>query len=170
LKLEVIMLTVLQLIALFLVAITMTCSLGHALELPGKLRLPKETYLAVQPIYYPGFTLVGGFAEVGAVVTLIALLFVTPQDSAAFALSLSAFVALVLLEAIFWIFIQPVNKVWLKDQNPGAAGNALFRRDSRASSSADWTTLRNRWEYSHLVRGVLATAALMLLATAIASA
>ncbi len=57
------MLTVLQLIALFLVAITMTCSLGHALELPGKLRLPKETYLAVQPIYYPGFTLVGGFAE-----------------------------------------------------------------------------------------------------------
>jgi|SRR5688572_10359366 hypothetical protein len=163
------MLNVLQLTTLLLVAITMTCSLAHALELPGKLRLPKETYLAVQPIYYPGFTFVGGIAEVAAIAMLVVLLFVTPSGSTAFVLSLSALAALVILEAIFWIFIQPVNKVWLADQKLGAAGNAFFRTENRPSSSADWTTLRNRWEYSHLVRGVLATVALMLLATAIAS-
>src|SRR2546423_12001989 len=33
----------------------------------GKLRLDKETYSAVQTIYYPGFT-VGGFAEVLSVI------------------------------------------------------------------------------------------------------
>jgi hypothetical protein len=35
-----------------LAAVTMALSLAHALELPGKLRLGKEQYLAVQPIYY----------------------------------------------------------------------------------------------------------------------
>jgi hypothetical protein len=40
----------------------MALSLAHALEVPGKLRLNKEQYLAVQTIYYPGFTL-GGIAE-----------------------------------------------------------------------------------------------------------
>jgi hypothetical protein len=42
-----------------LAAVTMALSLAHALELPGKLRLGKEQYLAVQPIYYPGFTIGG---------------------------------------------------------------------------------------------------------------
>jgi hypothetical protein len=79
---------------LFLVALTMACAVAHALELPGKMRLTKDAYLAVQPIYYPGFTVVGGFAEFGALLMLFALLFVTPRDSPAFALTLWAFIAL----------------------------------------------------------------------------
>jgi hypothetical protein len=39
-----------------------TFPLAHALEWPGKLRLSREHYLAVQPIYYPGFTY-SGFAR-----------------------------------------------------------------------------------------------------------
>ena len=39
-----------------LVSVGMALSLAHALELPGKLRLGREAYLAMQPIYYPGFT------------------------------------------------------------------------------------------------------------------
>lgn len=35
---------------LILVAIAMALSLAHALELPGKMRLSKENYLAVQQI------------------------------------------------------------------------------------------------------------------------
>lgn len=58
------MLQTLQIVTLALVSIAMTCSLADALELPGKLRLPREIYAAVQPIYYPGFTLVGGFGEI----------------------------------------------------------------------------------------------------------
>ena len=47
----------LQILTVVLVAIAM--ALAHALELPGKLQLNKETYIAVQPIYYPGFFLRG---------------------------------------------------------------------------------------------------------------
>jgi hypothetical protein len=50
---------VLQVLTVLLVAVAMALALAHALELPGKLRLSKEQYLAVQPIYYPGFTFGG---------------------------------------------------------------------------------------------------------------
>jgi hypothetical protein len=49
------MYTALQIMTVMLAAITMALSLAHALELPGKLRLNREQYLAVQTIYYPGF-------------------------------------------------------------------------------------------------------------------
>jgi hypothetical protein len=45
-----------------LVAVAMALPLSHALELPGKMRLSKDQYLGMQPIYYPGFT-IGGIAE-----------------------------------------------------------------------------------------------------------
>ena len=44
----------LQILAVFLVALAMALALAHALEMPGKLRLDKEIYKAVQTIYYPG--------------------------------------------------------------------------------------------------------------------
>jgi hypothetical protein len=47
---------------------------AHALELPGKLRLDRDAYLAVQTIHYPGFTIVGGIGEAGGlIVTLVPL-------------------------------------------------------------------------------------------------
>ena len=54
---------ILQVINVFLVAVAMALSLAHALEFPGKMRLPKEAYLATQTIYYPGFT-IGGAGNV----------------------------------------------------------------------------------------------------------
>ena len=60
----------LEILALILTAVTLTFALAHAAELPGKLRLSKEAYMAVQPIYYPGFTL-GAFSEPAAIVVLI---------------------------------------------------------------------------------------------------
>ena len=50
---------VLQVLSLVLIVLAMVPALAHALELPGKLRLTKDAYLAVQPIYYPGFTVAG---------------------------------------------------------------------------------------------------------------
>ena len=50
--------------------------LAHALEFPGKLRLNKETYLNMQMIYYPGFTIGGMVGEAGGLATL-ALLWAT---------------------------------------------------------------------------------------------
>jgi hypothetical protein len=40
----------LEVVAVIFVAVAMALTLAHALELPGKMRLSKETYLAVQPI------------------------------------------------------------------------------------------------------------------------
>jgi hypothetical protein len=53
----------LQVLTVILVAVAMALSLAHALELPGKMRLTKEVYYAMQPVYYPGFTIGGGIGE-----------------------------------------------------------------------------------------------------------
>lgn len=50
------MFLILQVVSVFLASMAMALSLAHALELPGKLRLDKQTYCAMQPMYYPGFT------------------------------------------------------------------------------------------------------------------
>lgn len=66
----------LEIITVMLAAVTMSLALAHALEPPGKMRLTKEEYLAVQAIYYPGFTL-GGIAEFGSIIAALALLILT---------------------------------------------------------------------------------------------
>jgi hypothetical protein len=162
------MLPVLQICVLFLVALAMVPAVAHALELPGKLRLSMGEYLVVQPIYYPGFTIVG-FAEFAAIPATFGLLFVVPQGSSAFWLTLSALIALLIMHAVFWIFTQPVNRIWLRKQELSGASASFFATGAGLDESKDWRALRNRWEWSHVVRGVLALAALMLSATAIAA-
>src|SRR5262252_5799310 len=66
-------------VAIMLSAVGMGLSLAHALELPGKRRLSRDTYFAVQTIYYPGFTIGGAFGEPLAIVaTLLTVLITTP--------------------------------------------------------------------------------------------
>ena len=73
----------LQVLALVLVAVAMALALAHALELPGKLRVPKDTYLAIQPIYYPGFT-IGGISEPLGLIVLLILMIKTSIATAAY--------------------------------------------------------------------------------------
>jgi hypothetical protein len=70
-------------ISLFLVVLTVATSLAHALELPGKMRLSREQYLAVQAIYYPGFTY-AGLAEPLSIVALAVLLLLSHGLAASF--------------------------------------------------------------------------------------
>jgi MFS superfamily sulfate permease-like transporter len=163
------MLSTLEVLSLVLLSFAMIPAVAHALELPGKMRLPKDTYIAVQPIYYPGFTVIGGAAEVLAPLLTLVLLFLTPRETAGFWLIVSAVIALVLMHAVFWVFTQPVNRYWLREQHLGTAGRKFFRVSrSKATSEQDWETARDRWEYSHVVRAILATAAFVLLASAVA--
>jgi hypothetical protein len=163
------MLTALQVITTVMVALAMVPAVAHALELPGKMRLNREAYLTVQPIYYPGFTFIGGFAEAAGMLCALALLFLTPPDTAAFWLTLWASIALVVMHAVFWVFTQPVNRFWLREHQLGTAGAAFFRVERGDSSpQRDWRQARDRWEYSHVVRAVLVTIAVALLASAIA--
>jgi hypothetical protein len=156
----------LQVITVFLVAVAMSLALAHALELPGKMRLDRETYLAVQGIYYPGFTY-GGLGEgLGMVATLV-LLLLTPSHRPAFWWTLTALIALVAMHAVYWLVTHPVNKYWLKDTRLQGFGGEFFALDpmKKGAASEDggegWKKLRDTWEYSHVWRAVLAVIALI---------
>jgi hypothetical protein len=165
---DAVMLKILQVVTLMLIALAMVPAVAHALEFPGKMRLSKDAYLTVQRIYYPGFT-IAGLAESFSIVAGLALVIVTPRGSIAFLLSLTALILLLAMHAVYWIVTAPVNKVWLKDEQQSKAGAAFFRMNtSEQRQATDWTSLRDRWEYSHVTRAVLVTTALGLLACAMA--
>jgi hypothetical protein len=171
------MLTVLQVIAVFMAAVAMALALAHALELPGKLRLDQETYRAVQTIYYPGFT-IGGASEVLAILATLALLLVSARDGGVSAWIpawiLAGLAALLAMHATYWIFTHPVNKFWLEGQDLKGLGKGFFGFDplplGRASDGdAAWQQLRDRWEYSHVARAILGAVALIALASSLAT-
>jgi hypothetical protein len=163
-------LAIAQIVTLMLVALAMATSVAHALELPGKLRLPRDTYLAVQSIYYPGFLIGGGFGEVAGILGTVTLLFLTPSRSIAFWLTAAACILMVLMHLIFWVFTQPVNRFWLRHQRMAPAGAAFFEvHASEDSDARKWTSLRDQWEYSHLTRAILSFIAVALIAAAIAA-
>jgi hypothetical protein len=136
----------LQVLSIVLVTVGVALSLSHALELLGKLRMPKDTYIAVQAIYYPGFTVGGAFGEFGAILATLALLIFTPFANTAFWLTLAAF--LLIMHGLYWVLTHPVNKFWLKDQQLHGAGAAFFAAGGRHAGSPsedqDWAALRDR--------------------------
>jgi hypothetical protein len=160
----------LQVVTVMLVAVAMALALAHALELPGKLRLDKDAYLAVQTIYYPGFT-IGGIAEILGLLATLVLAFLAPRGSAAAWLSFGAFVAMTAMHAVYWLVTHPVNNFWLKDFNLKGAGAGFFALGARApgpdGQSVDWTALRDRWEYSHVARAALGLVGLVMVVTAL---
>ena len=159
------MLVALEVVTLGLVALVLTTTLAHALELPGKMRLSRQAYLATQPIYYPGFTLAGGAEPLG-ILALVVLAFLV--EGAEFWLTLVAVLALAVTHGIYWAVTHPVNNFWLKDFEMGKAGKGFFAVGSPGDDSRDWTVYRDRWEYSHVARAVLTTAAFLSLAAAVA--
>jgi hypothetical protein len=170
------MVDVLQALSLILVVLAMVPALAHALELPGKLRLTKDTYFAVQPIYYPGFT-IAGISEPVAIISTIILLVVTPRGGADFWLTLVALVGLIGMHAVYWLFTHPVNNFWLQGKKLSGLGSGFFSLGSASkqgsqsdTSTVDWTNLRDRWEYSHVARAGLAFLSFITLVIAISSA
>jgi hypothetical protein len=164
-----------QVLTVFLASVTMALSLAHALELPGKLRLDRETYCAVQPIYYPGFTLGGGCGEGLGLIASLALLLLTPSRSAAFPWAVIGFAGLAATHATYWLLTHPVNGFWLKDRDLRGFSSKFFRFDplGRAGYAAPaqgdvWTGLRDRWEYSHVLRAFPSMVALISLSVAVA--
>jgi hypothetical protein len=168
------MILLLQVVTVLLAAIAMSLALAHALELPGKLRLSKENYIATQTIYYPGFT-IGGIGEAMAVIAALALLLMTPSYNVAFWWTLAGLLCLLAMQAAYWVFTHPVNKFWTKelDLKGFSAGFFAFGRSKGAVESPHnpdekWMNFRNRWEYSHVFRALLSVAALVSLTIAIA--
>src|SRR6266581_4714287 len=113
-----------QILTVVLVALAMIPAVAHALELPGKMRLGKDIYFAVQRIYYPGFTF-AGISEPVSFLSTIVLLVLTQRGTVAFWLTLLALLCLLGLQAVYWIFVHPVNKVWIKGESMKALGSGF---------------------------------------------
>jgi hypothetical protein len=168
------MIQAIQVLTVILVSIAMALALSHALELPGKMRLARQNYFAVQPIYYPGYTIGGAVGEFGGLLAALVLLAVTPSHTDAFWLTLVSFLALLGMQCVYWVLIHPINKVWLRGAGLGSAGEGFFGFDpiARPRTLAEfrpigWTGLRDRWEYAHVIRAVLGLTALILLVIAV---
>jgi hypothetical protein len=148
-----------QIVTVTIVSVAMAASLTHALELPGKMRLGREEYLAVQRIYYPGFT-VAGVSEPAGILAVLILLFLSSPSTPAFWLTFVALLGLVGMQIVFWLRVQPVNKVWLQGESLSQAGSRFFSLGKtsahQGTEAPAWTALRNRWEYSHVARAALA--------------
>jgi hypothetical protein len=157
------MLQALQILSLVLVALAMAFAVAHAAELPGKRRLDRDSYMIVQPIYYPGFT-VGAFSEPGSILALAVLALVTPRDFPGFGWTLAALLLMLAMHLVYWTVTHPVNRFWLKDQRLSSAGRRFFGRGGEPP--ADWRAARDRWEYSHVARAALAFLAFVAVAIA----
>jgi len=159
------MIVALKMASLLLVVATVIPSVAHALELPGKRRLTREQYLAVQPIYYPGFTIVGA-AEPLSVLALASLLAFMPYGTRTFWLIGGALAAAMLAHLLYWVLTAPVNKVWLRSAALSGSAERFFAVGGSVTLT-DWRMLRDRWERSHLYRAAASLIALVLLAAAL---
>ena len=161
------MIEFLQILTILIVAVLLAPTLGHALEMPGKMRLDREAYFATQTIYWPGFTVIGGAAEILSIIATLALVVLTPTGSLDFWLVLGAFLLAASLHAVYWVVVHPVNKTWVEDIGLKGDSRRFFEVGRAAGlPSAGWKALRDRWEYAHAVRAGMTLAALALVATA----
>jgi hypothetical protein len=163
----------LQILCLILAALAMVPALAHVLELPGKLRLTKEAYFAVQPIYYPGFTF-AGISEPAGIIATIVLLALTPRGNADFWLTLVALMGFIGTQLVYWFFTHPVNNFWLRDEKLSGLGSGFFslgapgeRERPGETGSTDWKALRDRWEYSHVIRAIFVAVSFVALVLAV---
>jgi hypothetical protein len=111
----------------------MVPAVAHAFEFPGKKRLDRDNYIAVQTIYYPGFTMLG-FAEPGATIAVTFLLVRTPVGTAAFWQTFLALLGLLGMQIIYWTLIQ-VNRYWLSARTLGNLGGRFFSVSSPSRST-----------------------------------
>jgi hypothetical protein len=138
-----------QFLSLAFVALCLGPALAHLLALPNKIELARDDYFTVQQIYR-GWALLG-IVIVGALVSTLALAWMTRRQPPAFYWVLTSLVCLVLAQALFWIFTYPAN----------------VATNNWTAVPENWQALRVRWEYSHAVGAILTLAALAALVLAL---
>lgn len=138
-----------RLVTILFIALSLTPALGHLLELPAKMTYDAALWLTVSQTLYGAFGTIGGFFEVGAVVTAVVLTILVRHRHPAFGWTLLGALCVAAAHAAFWIWLAPVNAT--------VAGLTL------ETLPTDWMDLRNRWEYTHAARAVLQFIALAAL-------
>ena len=125
-------------ISLALAILTILAPLAHILELPNKLSLDSNVWLAVQQHLYRGWgPFLGGPAEIGALTVNLILAYVRRDDVIAMRLTLIASTGYAGMLAAFFILNLPIN--------------TAVAAWTPATLPADWSAYRLRWETGHLI-------------------
>ena len=137
---------------LLFVALALGPALAHLLELPNKIRLPRDQYLAVQQLYRGWSRL--GIIVIAALLSTLALSLMVRGRDVEFAWAVAAFICVASTQVVFWAFTFPVNRETL----------------NWTRLPENWAALRQRWEYSHAVSAALSFLALVSLIVSVLSA
>lgn len=140
-----------QFLSLLFTALALAPALAHLMELPNKIGLSREAYLAVQQIYR-GWALLG-IVVIGAMVFTFVLAVLSRGRGRTFALALIGFLCIVGTQVIFWTFTFPANQ---------ATANWTTLPEN-------WAALRTQWEYSHAASAVLNLVAFVSVALSVLS-
>ena len=140
-----------QFLSLLFTALALAPALAHLMELPNKIGLSREAYLAVQQIYR-GWALLG-IVVIGAMVFTFVLAVLSRGRGRTFALALIGFLCIVGTQVIFWTFTFPANQ---------ATANWTTLPEN-------WAALRTQWEYSHAASAVLNLVAFVSVAVSVLS-
>ena len=143
----------LRVINLAVAILAVLAPLAHVLELPNKLSLDADLWLAVQQHLYRGWgPLIGAPTEIGGLATSAALAYVRRRHRFALSMTLIACVGYGGMLVSFFILNSPVNLAvssWTTTNMP-----------------PDWPEYRLRWELGHATACILSVVSLTSLITA----
>jgi hypothetical protein len=125
--------------------------MAHVLELPNKLALGPELWLAVQQHLYRGWgPFLGAPAELGALVTSLLLIYPRRRSRPALAATVLASLGYAGMLAAFFVLNRPVNSAIVSW--------------TAADLPSDWMAYRARWETGHAIAAALSVVSLAALA------
>lgn len=130
--------TLIQFAAVFFCGLALVPAAAHAMELPNKIRLPREEYLIAQKLYR-GWHSVAAIVIIALVATGLLVAQSRSTGAAPERAAIVAFACIVATQLVFWTVTFPVNRA---TRNWSAA-------------PPDWIALRRRWEFSHAASAVL---------------
>lgn len=142
-----------SLTTLVLAGLLMGTSLGHALQMPAKMRYAVHEWMHAQHTLYLEFGRIGGPIEILAIVGAASLaIFLRDWRPS----MIAAFIGATCLTVAFvGIWLPVTNRI-----------NANVATWSGHSWPADWEQWRTKWELSHLARFLLQLAGFSMLAVA----
>ena len=120
-----------------LMGIEVGVSYSHFLQLPGKADLLPAVFIAVQTVlirYKVGMSIV----EIGAMVTLLAILWFGRQRKMTVWLTSGALLMVVSAFMVWAVFIEPINQT--------------VHTWTAASFPVNWAQYRDRWHMYHILR------------------
>lgn len=110
----------------------------------------------------------GLVGEAGGMLATLIMALLT-LGSPGFSLALGAFLAMIVMHGIYWVFTHPVNNFWVRDVELSGLGSTFFSAFAPKTEAGDWKSMRDVWEYSHVARAALAMLSLLAITIAVTS-